>query len=337
MNYRFNWDDGVFAVPDSVTGQAFRLASGKWVKVLIYMLSKKELPDDPADIGVTAEDVEEALAYWEEQGIISKTEMGSIRKPAAEKPKKEIKIIAAEPEQITAQKRRSEIERSKPAKALLPTEIAQRMAESEEINFLMKSAEMTLQKPLSWEDQRTILWFCDHLGFSADIILMLIGFCCSINKPGMAYIQKVAEDWFDKEISTHEQAENEILNMQKKFSYASRIQTRLKLPDKISKAQKKHIDQWAQWDISEDMVELAYDKTLDSKGRIDFNYMNGIIKKWYENNITELSAAEAFDSRPKKAAEKKPASNGAPTTNTSAPSFDLSAILEHAKNNTPTV
>ena len=54
MDYKVNWDSGgVFAVPDAAA-EALRLASGKALKVLIYMLKYRRLPDDPDEIGVTA-------------------------------------------------------------------------------------------------------------------------------------------------------------------------------------------------------------------------------------------------------------------------------------------
>lgn len=70
MDYKVNWDSGgVFAVPDAAA-EALRLASGKALKVLIYMLKYRRLPDDPDEIGVTAEDIDEALSYWSSVGVI---------------------------------------------------------------------------------------------------------------------------------------------------------------------------------------------------------------------------------------------------------------------------
>lgn len=333
MNYKFNWNDGnVFAVPDNVTGSGFKLASGKWVKVLIYMLSKKDLPDDPAEIGVSSEDIEEALAYWLEQGIIFPSSSPSHPKAPAE-PKPAITILAPAPQEIqTAPAKKHE--RPSAAKAMLPSEIAERIAASEEIAFLMSSAEGIMKKPLNFEEQRTILSFVDYYGLSVDVILMLMGFCSNMGKINIAYIERVAEDWFEKEITTHEQAEKEILNMQKLFSFEGKIQSRLSLPDKLTKAQRDFIAQWSVWDISLEMIELAYEKTLNQKGKIDFRYMNGIIKKWYENGIVDAAAAESYDSRPKKQTVKAVTQSSAPTAK-AAPSFDLQQILEHAKNTTP--
>ena len=47
MDYKVNWDSGgVFAVPDAAA-EALRLASGKALKVLIYMLNTAVSPMTP--------------------------------------------------------------------------------------------------------------------------------------------------------------------------------------------------------------------------------------------------------------------------------------------------
>ena len=217
MDYKVNWDSGgVFAVPDAAA-EALRLASGKALKVLIYMLKYRRLPDDPDEIGVTAEDIDEALSYWSSVGVIYRSGNAPQAKsqPAAHEP---VRVLAPKPETAVpaaAIPAAPEKEVIRPRKSLLPTEIAERIAESQEIALLFKSAEGSLKRVLTFDDQRTILWIYDHLGMSADIIMMLIAYCCSVGRTNMGYIEKAALDWHEKNIATHEQAENEILLMQR--------------------------------------------------------------------------------------------------------------------------
>ena len=193
---------------------------------------------------------------------------------------------------------------------------------------------------LTFDDQRTILWIYDHLGMSADIIMMLIAYCCSVGRTNMGYIEKAALDWNEKNIATHEQAENEILLMQKSFAFEGKVQSRLKMQNKLTASQKKYIDEWARMDMSVDLVELAYDKTVDATGKPAFQYMNKILVKWHDNNITDMQSAIEFDERTKPSRGQAPrqAAQGRSTAaEKSAPSFDLSAIMEHARNSKPTV
>ncbi|MCI7767582.1 MAG: DnaD domain protein [Oscillospiraceae bacterium] len=338
MEYKINWDccEGVFAVPDAAA-DGLKLASGKAVKVLVYFMKYRSLPERPEDIGVTAEDAEDALSYWEQLGILKKAGSETVQtpKPASEndaKPCEPVRIIAPPPEPKAAEKKPV----IKSVKALLPTEIAERIEQSEEIAFLFRSAEQSLGRVLTFDDQRTILWFYDHLGMSADIIIMLIAYCCSVGRGNMGKIEKIAVEWHEKNITTHEQAENEILSMQKAFSFEGKVQSRLKLQSKLTDSQKKYIDSWSGMDITIDMVELAYDKTVDGIGKPSFNYMDKILRKWHENGITNVTAAAEFDERtkPVRKTEKKAAAEAKPSA---APSYDLDLLFEHALKTTPTV
>lgn len=343
MDYKVNWDSGgVFAVPDAAA-KALRLASGKALKVLIYMLKYRRLPDDPDEIGVTAEDIDEALSYWSSVGVIYRSGNAPQAKnqPAAHEP---VRVLAPKPETAAPAAAippvAPEKEVIRPRKSLLPTEIAERIAESQEIALLFKSAEGSLKRVLTFDDQRTILWIYDHLGMSADIIMMLIAYCCSVGRTNMGYIEKAALDWNEKNIATHEQAENEILLMQKSFAFEGKVQSRLKMQNKLTASQKKYIDEWARMDMSVDLVELAYDKTVDATGKPAFQYMNKILVKWHDNNITDMQSAIEFDERTKPSRGQAPrqAVQGRSTAaEKSAPSFDLSAIMEHARNSKPTV
>lgn len=340
MDYKINWDcsEGVFAVPDAAA-EGLKLASGKAVKVLIYFMKFRKAPDIPEDIGVTAEDVEDALSYWEQVGVLIRAESGaSVQKPVSEtaKASEPVRIIAPPPAKAAVAV--SEKPVIKPRKSLLPTEIADRIASSEEIDFLFKSAEQSLGRVLTFDDQRTILWFYDHLGMSADIIIMLIAYCCSVGRGNMGKIEKIALDWHEKNITSHEQAENEILALQKAFSFEGKVQSRLKLQSKLTASQKKYIGDWANMDVTVDMVELAYDKTVDGIGKVSFNYMDKILRKWHENGITSAEEAEAFDERTKpvrKSDGKKSADVSAKSS--AAPSYDLDLLFKHALNSTPTV
>ena len=337
MEYKINWDcsEGVFAVPDAAA-DGLKLASGKAVKVLIYFMKYRRSPDQPEDIGVTAEDVEDALSYWEQLGILKRESAVSVQKPVSDGP-----VKAAEPVRIISQPPKSEPAAEKPVlkprKSLLPTEIAQRIAESEEIAFLFKSAEQSLGRVLTFDDQRTILWFFDHLGMSADIIIMLIAYCCSVGRGNMGKIEKIAMEWHEKNITTHEQAENEILALQKAFSFEGKVQSRLKLPSRLTASQKKYIEEWAVMDITLEMVELAYDKTVDSIGKISFGYMDKILRKWHDNGITNAEAAAEYDERTKPVRKTDKKASVAESKPSAAPSYDLDLLFKHALSSTPTV
>lgn len=71
MNLKVNWDGGVFAVPDCAA-DGLKLASGKAVKVLLYIMRYKNDDDITERLGISEEDLEDAYSYWEQVGVLYK-------------------------------------------------------------------------------------------------------------------------------------------------------------------------------------------------------------------------------------------------------------------------
>ncbi len=140
MKYNINWNgsDGVFAVPD-LAADYLRLASGKAVKLLLYILKNKSSEETLAEmgkaVGITEEDAEDAISYWQQVGVIldenaahHKTAVQTAAVPKADS--------TAEPaEEISAPRARE-----KAAKMISPSEISKRLESSEDIKFLFSAA-----------------------------------------------------------------------------------------------------------------------------------------------------------------------------------------------------
>lgn len=63
-------------------------------------------------------------------------------------------------------------------------------------------AEQYLKKTLNANDIRSILFYCDELKFSEELIDYLLQFCVSRGKKSFAYMDKVAVDWAERGIDT---------------------------------------------------------------------------------------------------------------------------------------
>lgn len=320
MKYHINWNgsDGVFAVPD-LAADYLKLASGKAVKVLLYIL-KNKITDIPLSeigkaVGISEEDAEDAVSYWQQVGIIFTD--GSA--PAAP-----VKTAAADklPEPLSAS-----AAREKASKMISPAEISERAENSDEIKFLFASAENALGKVLTYTEQRTLIWLHDYYGIAPDMLLMIMEFAKSQNKASVGFIEKIASQWHNDGISTHEQAEREILRMQNYYSLAGQISARLELNRTLTPSERKYINDWSSKSIDIDLIVYAYEKTVDSIGKVKFSYMNTILLDWYGKGYFTAADVKKSESR-------------VSGTNSKAPdgdkhSYNLSLLVEHAMNTTP--
>ena len=322
MKYKVNWDSGgVFAVPD-LAADCLKLASGKAVKVLLYILKNKTDHIDPeafADIGISAEDAEDAISYWQQVGLLYTGESA----PAAieEAPKKS--PPPAVPESSAAQ-----IAKDRAAKMISPQEIAERTEKSPEIKSLFDAAESAFGKLLNYTEQRTLIWIHDYYSLSPDLLLMIMEFAKQINKASMGYVEKIAISWHENNITTHEQAEREIMALQSYFSAEGQVAARLELGRRLTPTEKKFVHEWTDSGISIDLIVYAYEKTIDNIGKVKFSYMNKILTDWREKGIkTVLEAKSDIKELAADISDKKDGDH----------SYDLDLLVAHAMNNTPKI
>lgn len=342
MNYKVNWSiaDGAFAVPDCVADNYIKLASGKAVKVLIYILRNKTADDENAadiaakiDRHMTEEDVEDAFSYWEQVGVICRAE--STVKQAAQESCEVTAQDTSAAKNISAISSQKSLERS--TKMLSPQEIAERINQSDEIAFLLKSAEEILGKVLTYTEQRTLIWLHDYHSMGSDIIIMIIDYCKSINKAGISYIEKVAETWIKKDIFTHEQAEAEIRRMQSAHSLGGQVVSRLGLNRRLTSKEREYVEAWDESGITIELIEYAYEKTVNATGKAAFGYMNKILTDWNLNNLHTIPEIDSYNAR--YAQSKNNAVKGVKSATSAEDehSYDLNKLLEHAMNNIPTI
>ncbi len=374
MNCKINWDEGVFAVPDKVT-DGLKLASGKSLKLLIYYLRYRKFPDDPSVIGAGADDIEDAVNYWQQVGVFEGSSSAVLHEKNSVNEENEGEQISfVESETLDGQtadisedkggnggslkenlhgnicaaaekscggnsggeaegekKKRVNVISVPSRKSVLPAEIAERIEKSGEVAFMFRTAEAELKRVLTFDDQRTLLWIHDHLGMSADVVVMIAAFCCRKWGASMKKIEDTAVNMYEREIVTHESVNRELAAMEQRSSYEGKIKAKLGIQTVLTPRQKEYVEEWCGKGISVELVAKAYYITMETKGKADFRYMGGILKKWYDSGVTTPEAADGFDDREKSTAKpattikqvgKRDKSNG-----NAAPSYDLAAIL----------
>lgn len=331
MKYMVNWGggDGVFAVPDHAA-DCLKLASGKAVKVLLYILKNKitdidcEAFSDALD--VSAEDAEDAVSYWQQVGVLYPC--GSEPAAVVRKATETEKTVPAPSVSNTAAEQRA---KEKAAKTISPQEIADRVNKSEDIKFLFDSAESTFGKILNYTEQRTLIWLRDYYNIAPDILLMIMDLAKQTGRANMNYVEKIAISWQENNITTHELASREINRLKNYYTFEGQAAAKLGLDRTLTPTERKFLKEWSDKGVSVDMVIYAYEKTVDNIGKVKFSYMNKIIIGWQESGITTVSEAKA-------AADRRGTENKQPEkTDGGEHSYDLDLLVAHAMNNTPKI
>ena len=297
-----------------VVDEGLKFADGVKLKVLLYVLrnadSDLSLEAISKSTGVNVTDIPEALDYWVNMEILQKSD----RVYSPVNSDKEIKtqdispIEKPEPEKISQavseQKQRFVV--TKPQK---PDYVftSQRLAVDEELKMLVGEAQTALGKTLSNSDVATLLMLKDTCGLGSDVILMLIQYCVSIDKRNMHTVEKIGISWADEGINSVEAADSKIARAHHSSRCFSVVSSAFGLQNAGSptKKQLEYSSKWVgEWKFSSQMLREAYERCVDTKGEVKFNYIDGILKKWHAQdikNLDDLKESESTkSSQPKK-------------------------------------
>lgn len=324
MKYNINWNgsEGVFAVPDAVV-DSLKLANGKSVKVLLYILKNKIRDVDLAAVadktGVTDEDVEDALSFWQQVGVIYADGTKAPESPQVRTQPAPDTVSAHVPSISDARAK------EKATKMLSPAEIAEIAQKSEEVAFLFTASEATLGKVLTYTEQRTLLWLHQYYGTTPDILMMIMDFAVSHNKATIGFIEKVATSWHEKGVRTHEEAEREIRQLTNYYSLSGQITAKLELNRSLTPTERKYVNSWAEKNITIDLIVYAYEKTIDTIGKVKFSYMNTILLDWYSKGYATPKDVKSEES-------KRTVTQKTETKEEAQHSYDLDLLFEHAMN-----
>ncbi len=321
MNYRLNlgaWNS-VFAVPAMVVDKYIKLASGDNIKVLLYFLRNAGAfftsEDMASALGLNLEQIEEALLFWCQRGVI---EIGNSGFEPARQPAVQAENNPVPPENKADNPAVKKVELLREPE-FTPEEISAAVKNDEAVKFLFQSCEILLGRPLRHNEQASLAIIIEDTGIPVEVAAMMIDYCNSIGKLTPAYLKSLAADWMDEGITTIELAEKKIKRLSSYRDVEGEIKRLFEINTPFSKKQKEYINTWINdFSFSLEMIEEAYQRTLDNANKPSFQYMNKILRNWHENGITTLEDAKN---------EKKPS---AIRKNNSKPSFDVNSLEQLA-------
>lgn len=301
MEYSMNlgaWNS-VFAVPCCVVDRHIKLAGSVQLKVLLWVLRHAGEPFEQSDIaqalGIDRADAGDAMLYWKEAGLITEREGELSPAPAESAPPAEEPGLLFQPEPVPEETPEPQKHRilSRPQKADNAF-VAKRIGESTEIACLMQEAEQILGRLISNGDSATLLMIHDDFGLPADVIIMLLQYVVSVGRANMRYIEKVAMNWADEEIFTHEKAEEKLRRLAEAGESWHTVEQAVGIPHRTPTAKEEAFAaRWVgEWCFSTPMIHEAYERNVDATGKFSPSYINKILERWHKEGISTLQQAQ---------------------------------------------
>ena len=318
--------NSVFAVPGALVDEHLKLCGGAALKALLFVLRKNgdASPEQISGfLGLPVADVLDALNYWIHLGVLSKV-------PAQTFPPEQEQLPAqkanSDPHPRTYQldnfrQKPSPISREDTAtgtydqapppvreeqpdprppahkpgshrQRLTPKQINQLGREDGNIAFLLQESQMIMGKPITPVATDAIAALYSYYGMKPEVILMLLGYCISQGKDNMRYIETVAAGWIESGIDTHEKAEREIVKAFEREKLENVIRRLFGIHERaLIASERKYINAWKEQGISVELIGLAYERTIEQKGKLSFAYINGILQNWQSKGISSTGQA----------------------------------------------
>lgn len=313
MLYQIDYQafQGIFAVPESVTA-LLPACSGTALKVLLLILSQPKEAISSAhlagQLGLPPADVEEALDYWQQHGILrSKNNFAA----------------PDSGEQLSLNK--PKIRRVSQRHSLSQQEILQLSSADPNIPSLIQEAQSLLGRTLSSPEQETLCSFYTYDHLSVEYLLLVLMYCIKQKKTHFRYFEKVVNSLLEKEVDTYDKAEHYLDSFANQEEHENLVRSVFGIYDRsLTAKEKAYINNWFDvfgFDIS--LVKLAYERTIDSIGKTSFPYTNKILTAWHEKGIKNTQEASMESSKGNAGGKRSSGKAGG-----LASSFDLDELQE---------
>lgn len=328
--YKDNYVDST-VVSNRFIDEYMKDANDAQLKVYLYLIrmlnaNQAISVSDIADkFNHTEKDVMRSLKYWEKQKLLTLDydddknlsgihlcDLSTDHNPAASEQAIQTVQTLAPIRSLPASTAEPETEIAPPPyeKPVYSLDQLKEFKSRESTSQLLYVAEMYIGKPLTPSEIKSILFYSDVLGFSSDLIDYLIQYCVDRGKKDFKYIDKVAVSWAEEGVTTPKQAQRHA-NKYDKCVYT--IMNELGKTGSPTAKEMEYINRWTkEYGFTTDIILEACERTVLATDKHRFEYAEGILSSWKNQNVHHKSDIQRMDDLYQK---RKSAPRQAGTTN----------------------
>lgn len=299
----FQKQDADFATPisDDFILRLMPSANGNFVKVYLYIFhhfykaaaglngagfSTKEAA---SALGMLESDIMQALQYWHDQKVLTLAPNGEqlwLSFPSF----RSVPPSGTDPDGNSPD--HSKVVRVEHKPTYSPEEIGI-YQQNPTIKDLFATASRLLGEQFSFPNLSLLFSFYDYYRLPVEVIKYLIQHCIEGGNRSLRYMEKVAQDWSDRGITTVEAAKA----YTKRFELYRPIMKALGIAErKPSEAEIEMMERWLyQYGHSMEIILEAAARTVRKTGKPSFKYMESILKAWSENQVRTLEDVSRCD------------------------------------------
>ena len=309
--FRNNSVDGIFVMPKDVL-KYLKTAKKNELRLIMYIFAKGDsftVEDAANDLSESAEMINSCLAFWRGTGLITETD-------DTVKVKKEKKAaVVPEPQK---------------EQTYSTLEVAQATMNDNEFRQIVKFVETTLGDLPNASKQAQLYYLYDNLGMQPDVIMGIIAHCAAAGKTQMSYIKKTAEGIHNDGVETYKELECYFAAKEASKNFETAVKRIIGAGDRaFTKSEKALVEKWEkEWKISEELLSVAYERTIALISKPSLPYMSKILEGWYNDGVKTAEQAYALLEKQGQKSKKDSADDKAEKARKAGFDFDFEDIFE---------
>lgn len=292
-------DSGSTSVSNAFIDVYMTEANDAQLKIYLYLLrvmqegSCTTVADIADRFNHTERDVKRALQFWEKKGLV-RLEYDSRKRltqicledisdtvPEAAETPSETPVTAAEESEYTVP----------PKRQYTPLE-QRRFAADESLSMILFAAEKYFNRVLSNTEMQTILYLYEDLGFSADLLDVLLQYTAENARGRYAsYMEKTALAWHAEGVRTPDDVRTKRSTRYGKEVYD--VMRALGLQTAPTSFEADYVKRWMkEYGFTAEVILIACRKAVAGTQSHRFEYTDGILRNWKAKGIRTAADVE---------------------------------------------
>lgn len=173
---------------------------------------------------------------------------------------------------------------------------------------LVQAVQGQLGKVLSTADLRTLYTIYDFSGLPPEVILLAVNRAIEDYRrkygagrvPRMSWVKQEVFHWKELGVDTVELAEEHLRRLDLLRDRTGQILALVGIRDRAAVGrEREYIESWIDMGFPDEVIRLAYEKTVFQKQSMSWPYMSSILKRWHQQGLHSLSDVQNAESRRK--------------------------------------
>lgn len=276
------------------------------LKVLLLVASSEKYREGSfisaiaRELGCEESEVEASVAFWRGTGAVISAEPEESTEPK-QTAKKAVQTKTAEPDSdIPKRAKLSDLPQYTSA------ELNDLLSRHAQVIGLIDECQNILGKIFTAADIKVIMGLVDYLGLDNDYIILLMHFAAKNGQKSLRYIEKLAVSCIDDGFTDAVALQEELRAREARQSYEGKVRAVFGIGSrKFNSKESACINAWANtFCYGTDIIERAYDITINATGKPSIPYTHAILERWYTDGLRTLEDVNAaIEARAKESAD----------------------------------